>query len=165
MAIKARCQYDERGVFESDLSFEGAVSLTKQSDAIDADINSLFARFERTGQLPNMIVKEASYGDFSSVPSYQEAVEIVRHADEQFINLDVSIRNRFDNDPAKFLAFATDPANIDELEKMKLLKPEIVAQRQAERKASEEAMVAAREAKNVADERALIEKIKLELGK
>lgn len=135
MEIVARLQYDNRPVLKSDLSFEGDKGVTKQADLKDCDINAMFKRFERTGQLPDMIVKEGRYGDFSDVPDYQQACDIVRHADEQFAMLDVTIRNRFENDPAKFLAFATDEKNYDEMEKMGLLKPELVAERRMKKQA------------------------------
>jgi len=162
--VKARMQYDVRPILESDVDFSNTVSLTKQSDSVDCDVNVLFKRFERTGQLPNMIVKESSYGDFSQVRDYQESIDIVRKANEQFEALDVSIRNRFSNDPALFLAFATDPANLDELEKMHLLKPEVVQEREAARRKVNEEALAAASVKAEADERRLIDKIKLELS-
>lgn len=156
--ITARGQYDERPVMASDLSFEGDKGVTKQSDMKDADINAIFKRFERTGQLPDLIVKNPQYGDFSSPMDYQEALNIVIHADEQWNALDVSIRNRFGGDRKAFLAFMEDPKNIDEVENMGLLKPEVVAARQA-----------ARDQKNAeikaAIEKAAIDKLKAELGK
>jgi len=120
----ARNQYDTRNAFASDLSFEGDKGVTKQSDAKDCDINKIFERYERTGQLPDLIAKNGRYGDFSSVPDYQESCNIVAFANEQFNALDVRIRNRFANDPAKFLEFVNDEKNIDEMDKMGLLTPE-----------------------------------------
>jgi len=163
--INARNQYDERPTLASDISFSGDRGVTKQADLKDTDINVLFKRFEKTGQLPDMILKNGRYGDYSAVPDYQEAVNIVRTAEEQFAALDANTRNRFENDPAKFLAFATDDKNYDDLEKMGLLKPEAVEARRAIRiKASEDA-IKEREAKKLADEKAFIEKIKAELNK
>jgi len=161
----ARAQYDERPTLASDLSFEGDKGVTKQSDLKDTDINAMFKRFERNGQLPLMIAKNPVYGDFSAVPDYQEALTIVKTADEQFANLDVTIRNRFDNDPAKFLAFATDQNNIDELDKMGLLKPEVIEARRAARIANSERLNAEAKAKKDQDEAALIAKIKADLNK
>ncbi|QXP08281.1 MAG: internal scaffolding protein [Arizlama microvirus] len=161
----ARAQYDERPKLNSDISFEGDPGLTKQADAKDADINAIFKRFERTGQLPNMIANEGRYGDFSAVPDYEQAVQIVRTAEEQFLALDVTVRNRFDNDPAKFLGFATDSKNMDELEKMGLLKPEAIAARKAERDLIAENARNAEAAAKAASEKALIDKIKAELNK
>eukprot|EP00918_Siedleckia_nematoides_P040884 GHVU01088761.1.p4 GENE.GHVU01088761.1~~GHVU01088761.1.p4 ORF type:complete len:148 (+),score=9.72 GHVU01088761.1:1566-2009(+) len=139
MAISARHEYMNRPVLKSDLSFEGDKGVTKQADLKDTDINGIFKKYERTGQLPDLIVKNPQYGDFSEVPDYQEALNIVRNANEQFENLDVNLRNRFANDPAKFLAFATDVKNLDEMEKLGLLKPEVVIQRQLARVAAAEA--------------------------
>lgn len=131
--IIARSQYDVRPVLESDVSFEGDKGLTKQADAKDCDINLLMKRFERTGTLPDMIVRDGHYGDYSDVPTLQEAFAIAAHAQEQFDNLDAPIRNRFDNDPLKFAAFATDPKNLGEMEKLGLLNDKAIARLQAER--------------------------------
>ncbi|QXP08250.1 MAG: internal scaffolding protein [Arizlama microvirus] len=163
--ITARSQYDERPALASDLSFEGDKGVTKQGDLKDTDINLLFKRFEKTGQLPDMIAKEGHYGDFSAVPDYQEAVNIVRHADEQFAALDVNIRNRFENDPSKFLSFVTDEKNLDEIEKMGLLKPEKVAARKAAREAKDAEFRASELVKKDQAEKDLIAKIKAELNK
>lgn len=146
METIARSQYDERKPMTSDLSFEGDQGVTKQADLKDTDINAIFKRYERTGQLPNMIVREPRYGDFSNVPDYQEAMQIVKHADEQFQSLDVTVRNRFANDPVKFLEFVQDEKNLDEMEKMGLLKPEIVEQRRQARKAADAQAAAAEDA-------------------
>ena len=67
-----------------------------------------------------MIQSEPRYGDFSDVPSYQASLHIVAHANEQFAALDAPLRTRFANDPSRFLAFATDPANLDEMVKLGL---------------------------------------------
>jgi len=163
--ITARAQYDERPTLKSDISFAGDKGVTKQSDLKDADINAIFKRFERTGQLPTMIAKEGRYGDFSAVPDYQEAVTIVRTAEEQFANLDATLRNRFENDPAKFLEFATNPENMDQLENMGLLKPEVVEARKQARAvvaSQNDAKNQAEKAKMKAD---LIAEIKAELNK
>nr|QJB20273.1 MAG: internal scaffolding protein [Microvirus sp.] len=161
----ARTQYDKRPNLASDLSFEGDKGLTKQSDAKDCDINAIFRRYERTGQLPDMILKNGSYGDFSDVPTYQEALNIVIRAKEQFMALDAGVRNRFDNDPAKFLAFASDEKNYDEMEKMGLLKPEIIAERRA--KQAEEVKKAEEAAKvnKEAEYQAMLARIRADLNK
>lgn len=99
-------------------------SLTKQSDKDAADINNIMKRWERTGELPNMIARDPHWGDFSDVPTLMEAFAIVDHAEEQFENLDAQVRVRFANDPIAFAAFATDPKNRDELSKLGLLKPQ-----------------------------------------
>lgn len=163
--ITAKTQYDERKNLSSDLSFEGDKGVTKQSDMKDCDINAIFKRYERTGQLPDMIVKNGSYGDYSAVPDYQEALNIVIHAKTQFEALDAGVRSRFDNDPAKFLAFATDNKNYDEMERMGLLKPEIVAERRAKEAADAAAAAAASKANKDAEYAEMLARIRADLSK
>lgn len=163
--MDARMQYDKRVPVASDLDFTGDKGLTKQSDAKDCDINAIFRRFEKTGQLPDLIAREPRYGDYSDVPTYQEALDIVNLAEEQFAMLDVTIRNRFENDPSKFLAFATDVKNLDEMEKLGLLKPEVVAARQEARNKADAEQAARNQAAKEQSEKELIAKIKAELSK
>lgn len=93
-------------------------SRTKQSFRDECDINNVMKKFERTGILPEMIKQNPQYGDFSDVESFQEAQNIVIHANEQFMALDAHIRKRFDNNPAKFLEFVSYPENLDEMVKL-----------------------------------------------
>lgn len=93
---------------------------TKQSEKDSCDINIITKRYEKTGSLPEMIQREPRYGDFSNVPTFQEALEVVSLAEEQFAALDAHIRTRFGNDPAQFLAFATDKSNLEEMVKLGL---------------------------------------------
>jgi phage internal scaffolding protein len=93
---------------------------TKQSAAAECDINQITKRYERTGVLPDLIKTNPQYGDFSAVPDYMEAMTIVSLAEEQFSALDAHVRARFGNDPANFLEFATNQANMGELVKMGL---------------------------------------------
>jgi len=165
MTTIARNQYDTRPTLDSDLNFANDPGVTKQADLKESDINLIFKRFEKSGQLPNMILKNPTYGDYSNVPDYQESINIVRHAEEQFLNLDVQIRNRFENDPAKFLGFVNDPKNMDEMEQMGLLKPEAVAIRAAARKKEADDYIAAQNLAKTNAEKDLIAKIKAEINK
>jgi len=93
---------------------------TKQADLKESDINFIMKRYEKTGQVPEPFYKNPVYGDFSEVPDFQEALNIVNRARDQFYGLEASVRSKFDNDPAKFLAFVNDPNNQEELIKMGL---------------------------------------------
>jgi len=88
---------------------------TKQSSKDECDINKILKRYAKTGQLPDLIKQNPQYGDFSSVPQYQDALNIVAHANEQFSSLSSNVRSRFHNDPAQFLAFTSDPKNVPEM--------------------------------------------------
>lgn len=84
-------------------------SVTQQSFASDADINTIVKRFGVTGELPNVV--PAQYGDFSNVTDYQSAMNAVREAGGAFMALDADLRAHFQNDPALFVDFVSNDAN------------------------------------------------------
>lgn len=94
-------------------------TLTKQDDLAMSDINNIMKKYRATGLLPQL-VREPFYGDFTNIPDYQESLNIVIRGQEAFAKLPSDLRTRFDNDPAKFLAFASDPKNLDEMVKLGL---------------------------------------------
>lgn len=101
---------------------------TKQHFKNEVDINTIMRRYVKTGALPQMIRDNAAYGDFSNVPSYHEAQNIIIKAYEQFNALDVDVRKRFKNDPAEMLAFVSDPSNKEEMYELGLaIKPTAIS--------------------------------------
>jgi len=97
-------------------------SLTKQSFKDEVDVNNIVARYKKTGQLPgHLSTVQPMYGDVSSVPSYQDALNTVLTAQATFMALPSAVRSRFDNDPGKLLAFISDPKNAKEGVSMGLL--------------------------------------------
>lgn len=81
-------------------------SLTVQSEAEDADLNVIVARFGLTGRMPES-VRVPSYGDFTGAPSdYFQALEFVESARDSFMTMPADVRARFDNDPGVFLAYS-----------------------------------------------------------
>lgn len=93
---------------------------TKQEFKAECNINTIMKKFEKTGQLPDMIKANPQYGDFSNVGTYQESLQVVMFAQEQFEALPAAARKRFKNDPQAFLAFCQDPSNQEEMIKMGL---------------------------------------------
>jgi len=85
----------------------------------ETDIKNILKKYGRTGVLPIM-QNEALYGDFSSVPDFMEAQNIIIKANEQFSLLDSDVRKKFDNDPAKFLEFCGKEENKEEMYKLGL---------------------------------------------
>lgn len=96
--------------------------MTQQSDADETDINLIVKKFGVTGQV-NGVLQPALYGDFTSVGNYRDALDMVRAADEAFLELPAKVREDFDNDPAKFMDFAQDEKNFDKLREYGLAKP------------------------------------------
>lgn len=97
-------------------------SLTRQSFAEEADINTLVKRFGLTGQMPEA-VSFPTYGDFSQVMDYQSALNMVLEADDAFMSLPAETRARFGNQPGELLRFLEDPQNRSEAEKLGLVVP------------------------------------------
>lgn len=83
-------------------------SQTLQSFKDDADINCIIARFENTGVLVDPTVpvsRTPQFGDYSEMPSYQEAQNVIVAANNAFNDLSAKIRERFGNDPAAYFDF------------------------------------------------------------
>jgi len=98
---------------------------TQQQFKDDADINNIINRHRSSGILPQMIQSNAVYGDFTDEFNYQESLNTVLFAQEQFDNLPSNVRKRFRNEPAEFLAFCNDPNNLNEMYSLGLaIKPE-----------------------------------------
>lgn len=83
-------------------------SQTLQSFKDDADINCIIARYENTGVLvdPSVPVSRTpQFGDYSDLPTYQEAQNVIVAANNAFNSLSSKIRERFGNDPAAYFDF------------------------------------------------------------
>lgn len=115
-------------IFRSAYSAKGRCSLsfptegrTKQSFKDECDINIIMSRYMKTGQLEHLSQRAPSYGDIQDI-DFQEAMDIVAYGREAFAALPSELRDRFANDPARFLAFVQDPSNQPEAKKLGLLK-------------------------------------------
>lgn len=102
---------------------EVIVSKTKQSFKEECDINTIMRRYETTGVIDHVNKRKPEFGDFADVVSFQEGLDIVRHAQEEFANLSARVRDRFGNDPAQFLAFMDNPDNKAEAIKLGIVMP------------------------------------------
>jgi phage internal scaffolding protein len=71
-----------------------------------------------------IVTKDAKYGDFSIVPSHQEAMSLVMAAEDHFMQLPSNIRSRFNNDPGQLLNFLGEASNREEAIKLGLIEPD-----------------------------------------
>lgn len=94
--------------------------LTRQSCKDECDINKIMHRYQKTGRLPELIKENPVYGDFSTAGDYQQSLETIKRAEEQFNALPSTIRSKFNNNPAEFLSFCENKNNTPELIKMGL---------------------------------------------
>lgn len=114
--ITARSRHDE--YTDEGIKCTLAEKVTKESFTDACDINKIIERIARTGVFPESTQKQ--YLDVSNIPDYQGALSVVLNAQAQFMSLDAAVRNRFQNDPAQFIEFATNAENQDELIKLGL---------------------------------------------
>lgn len=89
--------------------------MTRQEFQDECDINKLMERYEKTGMLPQQPQREAFYGDFTDLPTFQEAQHIVMQAEAAFASLPARVRREFADNPAMFVDFASNPENIDKM--------------------------------------------------
>lgn len=106
---------------ESDLKCEDP-SLTQQHFRDEADINTMLERFKVTGQMPQGVVMP-SYGDFTGLTTYQEAMNVLLKAQNAFMEMPANVRARFGNDPGQFMEFCADPANLEEARRLGVAVP------------------------------------------
>lgn len=97
-------------------------SITVQSAKDECDINCIVARALSGADVSRVDERVALYGDFSNVPSYQAALDLVRRAEGMFMDMPAKVRERFANDPSRMVDFLQDPANRDEAVKLGLVK-------------------------------------------
>lgn len=102
-------------------------SRTKQSFAEEANVNTIMARWHRTGVIEHLSKATPRYGDFATADDYQSACNKVLGAEHAFMELPAEIRARMGNNPGNLLLFLADPANLEEAQKLGLVeksKPE-----------------------------------------
>lgn len=131
---------------------EWSPSMTKQAEMAGCDINYIMKRYEEHGILPGLIKENPQFGDFSDPLTYKESLDLVQFAQDQFMALHASVRARFDNDPAKFLEFADNAANAEEMAAMGLMKPEAVERVAAQKEKAKKREAAPLEPKAKKDE-------------
>lgn len=94
----------------------------KQSHVAECDINNILKHFSATGQLNHVRANSAmgAYADLPDNIDFQESLNIIKQGETAFSSLPSKVRDRFGNDPAKFLEFMADPSNIPEAIKLGL---------------------------------------------
>ncbi len=86
----------------------------KQSFKNECDINQIMAKYQKTGAIDHFNKHSPEYG-FATSDDFSASMRIVTKAQEMFSELPSKVRNKFDNEPYKFLDFVQDPANAGEM--------------------------------------------------
>lgn len=110
------------------VSFSG-VGRTKQAMKDSCDINLIMGRYLRSGNVDHLARHEPSYG-FASPQTFHESMNVVRKAEEMFLDLPSELRKRFGNDPGAFLEFVQardaesgELLHLEEMRELGLAKP------------------------------------------
>lgn len=106
-------KYDQ--TTKTTLDQTGQISKTKQSFKDEANVNSIIEKYNKTGQFPQLLQSNPKYGDFSTPISYQDSLNTILLANEQFNALSSKVRKKFNNDPTEFLQFVSNPQNKEEM--------------------------------------------------
>lgn len=124
--LRSGFNYDRDQVSQATgLACRAEESMTQQQFKDEVDINTIVARFGLTGELPENLRMPVS-GDFTKVGDFQSAMQMVREAEEAFMELPGHVRARFHNDPQRLIEFIEDGANREEAQKLGLVVPPTV---------------------------------------
>ncbi len=99
---------------------EGEPTGAKQSFKNELDVNRKVAKYIKSGAvapLPN----DLSFG-FAPPQTFHEALNLIHDAEDYFQGIPSELRNRFENDPGKFLEFIDSPESRDELIELGLIR-------------------------------------------
>lgn len=107
------------GAFDNTDPTTGEVypSMTRQSEMESCDLHNILRQFSQQG-FDQLVRENAARGQYADLPDdldYQASLNLVMEAQKSFATLPSQVRERFKNDPARFLQFIADPANAEEL--------------------------------------------------
>lgn len=120
MFVRSAYNYDRNlASVESGLVCDDG-SRAVQSAEEESNINTIVRRFGISGKLPDQVAMPRS-GDFTNVPDFHAAMNLVRQAQEEFVRVPADVRARFRNDPQEFMNFFENPDNYTEALKLGLV--------------------------------------------
>lgn len=103
------------------VTVECGEGLTEQSHKQECDMNYILRQYHKTGLIRHAKEHQGKYDDVSS-QDFQEAMFIVKSAENMFAELPSNIRKRFENNPASFLEFVQNPQNEAEMRTLGILR-------------------------------------------
>lgn len=122
MAIRGFRNYDpDNASLLSGLCCSEDSLITQQHFKDQCDINRIVAQYEQTGVVSARNAVPLDGSEFVSVMDFHQAMNIVREGEEAFSRLPATIRERFKNEPMRFVEFIGDPANREEAQRLNLV--------------------------------------------
>jgi len=113
-------EYDANGVSDNNALHCDDESLTRQEFKEESDINTIISAFG-IGENPIEAQKWVTNVDITEeTTDFQSAMNQLVAAAAQFNSLPARVRSQFDNDPAAFVDFVSNPDNGDEMVRLGL---------------------------------------------
>ncbi len=76
--------------------------LTEQHHARSCDINTIMAKYLKTGVLDHVSKYAGTYGDVSQA-DYQKSMNLIKSVESEFEDLPAYVRDEFENDASQYL--------------------------------------------------------------
>jgi len=92
----------------------GGPSMTEQNHKKACDINSIMAKYNKTGLVDHINNHQAKYGDVSGA-DFENAQNLIADQKTIFHELPANVRFEFDNDPAQYLDLVMTDEGVEEL--------------------------------------------------
>lgn len=96
-------------------------SKTDQQFQKEVDVNTIIARFRKTGHISHLAKNQGAYLDVSEIPDLLTATMQVQLAQNSFETLPAAIRKKFSDSPIEFYNFMHDEKNREEAQKLGLI--------------------------------------------
>lgn len=96
--------------------------ITKQSHKDECDIHNILRQYQRTGMITHIQARQGQFLDLPSDIDFQTSLQLIKQAEDAFAALPAKVRDRFHNDPERFLSAFYDPQLREELREMGLLR-------------------------------------------
>lgn len=96
----------------------GTEMVTKQNHKDECDIHKILNQYQRTGIINHISPHQPQYLDLPDELDYQSSLNLILEAQAAFATLPAEIRDKYGNDPAKFLAALNDPKQREFLEEI-----------------------------------------------
>lgn len=89
-------------------------SRTQQQFRDQVNVNSIMAKYKKTGLIDHVRDNPGTYSDMTQIGSYQDALQKVINAQQTFETLPSNLRQKFGHDPQQLITFLSDDKNYDE---------------------------------------------------
>lgn len=100
------------------------VSLTEQHHKKSCDINTIVAKYRKTGLLDHIKTHGGTYGDVTGM-DFKEAQDLIATQKSIFTDLPATVRAKFDNDPAEYLDLVQTDEGVQTLKTILDPEPEL----------------------------------------